>query len=617
MLDAYVLDSDNMQREIRASYERSLGYGIDPKQKKNPDQIFLDHQALKKQRKKDKLFYALGTAQIKELYQVFAGHGFCVVIADREGYLLDMIGDEDIVTKLKEVNCALGYRWTERDVGTAAIPLVLAKQISVQVTGHECFFARKQGYTNSAAPIFGLKDELLGVIAITGKADQVHPHTLGMVKTAAKAIENQIRMKKQSIELYVKNRYLSTILESINNVVIVVDHKGVITHINQSGKTILDWPDRVTGQKLRSLVGDQFDWHHWIESNTKIANLEVIIKKADGTPIHIMGDIDPIHGPKGLVSGGLFIFKEIRNVHKLVHHMAGTQARLSFWNILGSSRELQTTKALAKQAAMGNSTVLITGETGTGKDMFAQAIHSQSDRKDQPFVVIHCGAIPRELLESELFGYAEGSFTGARKGGRPGKLELANGGTVFLDEIGDMPSEMQVKLLRVLQSGEICRIGEHTPFEVDLRIIAATNIDLQREIERKNFRKDLFYRLNVFPISIPPLRARKEDIMLLANHFLNRNRIAFKKSSVGFSELSERLLYTYHWPGNVRELENYIERAVNLVNGPMIEPAHLGISENAPVQMEIGPDDEPLLQLAEKKIIGQVIRQTHNNIARA
>jgi transcriptional regulator with PAS, ATPase and Fis domain len=229
-------------------------------------------------------------------------------------------------------------------------------------------------------------------------------------------------------------------------------------------------------------------------------------------------------------------------------------------------------------SALGTSTVLLLGETGTGKELFAQAIHNHSERRGHPFLAINCGAIPRELLESELFGYSGGAFTGAHRRGRPGKFELASGGSVLLDEIGDMPPDMQVKLLRVLQTGEVCRIGEHKPIAVNVRIIAATNSDLQKKVESGNFREDLFYRLNVLPISIPPLRERPDDILPLARHFLNRCSQSLNKPALNFSGEAERALMAQRWPGNIRELENAVERAANLVDGDRIQPSDLGIT---------------------------------------
>lgn len=232
----------------------------------------------------------------------------------------------------------------------------------------------------------------------------------------------------------------------------------------------------------------------------------------------------------------------------------------SFDKILGESKIFVETKKAGLKAARTSFPVLLTGETGTGKEMFAHAIHNSSDRKEKPMISINCAAIPSELLESELFGYEEGAFTGAKKGGKKGKFQLADKGTLFLDEIGDMPLGMQAKLLRVLQEKEIEKIGGYTPIPVDVRIIAATRKNLQEMIENGEFREDLFYRLNVINIEMIPLRERKEDVLELANYFLNKLNLDYK-TAISLSKEVRECFQTYQWPGNVRELDNVIKSA--------------------------------------------------------
>jgi transcriptional regulator with PAS, ATPase and Fis domain len=317
------------------------------------------------------------------------------------------------------------------------------------------------------------------------------------------------------------------------------------------------------------------------------------------------------------MQGIIIVFNEIKRLRKLVNKMAGTQARFTFEDIVGVSPAFQESKRMAMTAALSKSTVLLLGETGTGKELFAQSIHNQSPRRDHPLLAINCGAIPRELLESELFGYVEGSFTGARRGGRPGKFELADGGTVFLDEIGDMSVDMQVKLLRVLQTGEVYRVGEHKPISVDVRIIAATNVQLKNEVDRGNFRQDLFYRLNVFPIIIPPLRERSEDIIHLARYFLGRCTNVLKKPGIKFAPETEQALVRYAWPGNVRELENIVERAANLADDETIKPNLLGLPEAIINGARINSISFKRLAEVEKKTIMDSIEATNFNLSQA
>jgi len=241
------------------------------------------------------------------------------------------------------------------------------------------------------------------------------------------------------------------------------------------------------------------------------------------------------------------------------------QAKYTFGDIIGSSQVLAKTKSIAHFVATGNSSILISGETGTGKELFAQSIHSASERSKQPFVAMNCGALPATLIESNLFGYEEGAFTGAKRGGNSGAFEQANGGTIFLDEISEMEIGSQTRLLRVLQEKEVVRVGGVNVKKIDVRIIASTNKDLTKLIAEGKFRQDLYYRLNVVEIKIPPLRERQEDIDLLARHFVKRYNESFGKNVDHIDPKALKILKTYYWPGNVRELQNCVEHSMNMI----------------------------------------------------
>ena len=245
-----------------------------------------------------------------------------------------------------------------------------------------------------------------------------------------------------------------------------------------------------------------------------------------------------------------------------------TGAFFTFENIIGESEEIKSIIFNCKLISNSPSTVLIEGESGTGKEVLAQAIHNYSIRRDNRFIAINCGAIPKNIIESELFGYEEGAFTGGKKGGNIGKIELAHKGTLFLDEIGDMPYDMQIKLLRVLQEGRITRVGGNYEIPVDMRVIAATNKNLRAEVKKGRFREDLYYRLCVIPIRIPSLRDRRKDIGNLIDYFLEMKSIKLKKNIRELDEELLKQLLNYSWPGNIRELENTIENIVNL-NGKL------------------------------------------------
>jgi two-component system, NtrC family, response regulator AtoC len=299
--------------------------------------------------------------------------------------------------------------------------------------------------------------------------------------------------------------------------------------------------------------------------------------------------------------------------------------RLGLPTIIGRSERMQEITSKIQKVAPTNATVLIHGESGTGKELFARAIHYLSMRKDGPFVAINSAAIPRELLESELFGYERGAFTGA-DARKLGKLELADKGTVFLDEIGDMDLALQAKLLRVLQEQVIERVGGNRPIKIDVRIVAATNKELEQAVADKLFREDLYYRLNVFPLIIPPLRERRDDIVALAQNFLNKFGAEVRKGPLTISDEAMDILMKFPWKGNVRELENVIERAVIYADGGVIRVQDLGISESSirDALTEHIPMDGPLHEVAdaavrivESRRIKQVLKQTNNNKTRA
>ncbi|HYA12452.1 MAG TPA: sigma-54 dependent transcriptional regulator [Thermodesulfovibrionales bacterium] len=300
-------------------------------------------------------------------------------------------------------------------------------------------------------------------------------------------------------------------------------------------------------------------------------------------------------------------------------------SKLGLPRIIGKSEKITDVAQLVQKVAPTKTTVLLLGESGTGKELFARAIHNLSPRRNYPFVPINCAAIPKELLESELFGHEKGSFTGA-DAKKFGKFELADGGTIFLDEVGDMDLILQSKLLRAIEESEIERVGGVKTIKVDVRIIAASNKDLEKAVEDKSFREDLYYRLNVFPIKIPPLKERKEDIPLLVEYFINKYCLELKTSQKSISKDALDILMNYHWKGNVRELENTIERAIILCDGDIIKTEHIVLSQRS----EFGSAGQlPLsggtledvakraLKIAETQRIVEALRQTKGNKSKA
>jgi DNA-binding NtrC family response regulator len=350
-------------------------------------------------------------------------------------------------------------------------------------------------------------------------------------------------------------------------------------------------------------------------------NIEVIIITAYGSiPTAITaireGAYDYIEKPFCPERAELLVDKLVEHQRLLEENIAlqhKLEERYRFENIIAKSPRMQQVVEVIKVVAKSNATVLITGETGTGKELVARAIHSQSYRKDKPFVAVSCAALPESLLESELFGHEKGSFTGAHAQ-KKGKFEIANRGTLFLDEIGEMSANIQVHLLRVLEEKEFNRVGGNEPIKVDVRVISATNRDMKQAVANGQFREDLYYRLNVVNIELPPLRERTEDIPLLARHFLKKFSVENKKEVTDFSPEVTDFLLKYEWPGNVRELENAIERAVILAKDSNIEVADLP-KENLLLARSAPPGKD--LEEVEKNHILNILKETGGNHSEA
>lgn len=371
--------------------------------------------------------------------------------------------------------------------------------------------------------------------------------------------EKQLRIEQQALRNM--HNELTNVFDTMSDGVIVIDHNGNITQFNPAAQQITGYSNEVLlGVNVVDLFsGKAPNTLHLFETGKPFCDREILLDGMKGK-IHATASGKPIFDENKKVTGATIILRPIAQVQHLVNSFTGAQASFTFDSILGEDKQLKRSIKLAKMACTNNSTVLLQAESGTGKEVFAQAIHNGSSRKNGPFVAINCAALPRELVGSELFGYVEGAFTGARRGGRPGKFELANNGTLFLDEIGDMPLEQQAMLLRAIQEKAILRVGGDTLINVDVRIIAATNQDLLRLIEQGRFRADLYYRLNVVQITIPALRERRSDIKILFNYFVQEMSHRFHKNISGVDPAVIKCMENYNWPGNIRELQNAVER---------------------------------------------------------
>ncbi len=550
---------------------------------------------------------------MRKLYELMENSGFAVILVDRDGFVIEVIGDAIVLECHRGIQYVNGVKWTEDLVGTTAISLALLGSGPIQVAGYEHYCRKHQDWACSAAPLTDAAGSLLGVLSVTGRKEHVHVHTLGMVVSAAAAINNYLAVQKAQQELEQTAHLHSTIVNSISDGLLMLDGQGIVTFVNPTGARILNInAGEALGKHISTLVDFRPVVLKVLETGQGYTDKEFVIETKRGI-LHFVKTAIPLKNSKGELEGVIDIFREIKRVRQLVTKMVGATAQFTFADIVGNSPAMKECVRLAKIAANSAATVLIQGESGTGKELIAQAIHNASLRSDGPFVAINCGAIPRDLVESELFGYEDGAFTGAKQGGRPGKFELAHGGTIFLDEIGEMPLDIQVKLLRVLQEKRITRVGGQRYLDIDVRVIAATNRDVALEVKEGNFRHDLYYRLNVLPIYVPPLRERLEDIPPLLDCLLAKMCQQLDVGAKRFSPSALERIMAYEWPGNVRELENVVERAVNICESDRIGAEYLSrpLGEK-PLRAAWGPLS---LRDAEKKIIQETLAKTSGNIS--
>lgn len=406
--------------------------------------------------------------------------------------------------------------------------------------------------------------------------------------------EKVLRQDQQAIQHM--HMELTSVFNAMNDGLIVLDKEGRVSQSNVAAQRITGYADEaIIGIHILDLFSGKAPYTmKLLETGESYKDREMIIDGVRGK-IHGTASGEPRIDENGKIIGATIIIRPIARVQELVNKISGAQASFTFDSIIGEDKNLKNSIRLARIASANDSTVLLQAASGTGKEVFAQAIHNSSSRRNGPFVAINCAAIPRELVGSELFGYVEGSFTGAKRGGRPGKFELANKGTLFLDEIGDMPLEQQVVLLRAIQEKAILRVGGDSQINVDVRIIAASNQDLLELVRLGRFRDDLYYRLNVVSITIPPLKERQADIRLLFKYFVEQMSPRFNKNITWIDQDVISYLEAYNWPGNIRELQNVVERTLLMAEDNQINldclPPEIAAAQAEAASIPLGEDN--------------------------
>jgi transcriptional regulator with PAS, ATPase and Fis domain len=371
-----------------------------------------------------------------------------------------------------------------------------------------------------------------------------------------------------------KYRYLLDCLDSVDEGISACDEKGFVTYINQPACNMLKSDKKdILNQDLKTFIPNSI-LVKAIKSRKSVLDVEYQIELPSHS-VNLMNSAYPVFDDADSLVGAIDIYRKKTRSIKVASDLMGHYANYDFSNFIGESRQIKETIDIAKKFSKSDKNVLIIGDSGTGKELMAQAIHNHSSRKDGPFVAINCASYPRDLFESELFGYDEGAFTGAKKGGKIGKFELANGGTIFLDEIGEMHMHLQAKLLRIIEDRSLSRIGSNKMVDIDVRIIAATNRNLEDMILRESFREDLYYRLKVLFLSLPPLKDRGTDVLKLCDYFIHKFSNDTLKGINGLDDDAAKLVMSYDWPGNIRELENIISLSLFYCEGEYLTKDNL------------------------------------------
>lgn len=564
------IDTTVISPETLGEWLHCREMNIDPLAK--PQNVLLTGDALQEEISANQEFINISQPFARRLFQFTKNRNYSVGLIDKDGYLINVMIEEKHIIYNKMFNFVPGSRWTIEYAANCPAAYVLNRKKPMQIMGANHYMKFFHFVTTSAAPIFDPDGQMMGCISVSNFYLDTHPHTLFMAVAAAQAIENEWRAQKALVQC--KTAFAQTdiaaslqkvILSSIPEALIVINHEGDILTINEKASRMFALDNvSVPGMALRKIFKgeENASFLAAAEQRDSVRDKEVSIRTAQGAGDYSL-TCNCITLSGGAVIGKLLIFSEIQRIKSLVSRTIGAKANFTFNDVRCRDKDFKKILDQARGVSPSTSNVLLLGESGTGKDILAQAIHNASPRKNGPYVAINCAAIPRDLIASELFGHAEGAYTGSRRGGSLGKFELADGGTIFLDEIAEMSLDIQAVLLRVIEDKCIVRIGGNQVRAIDVRIISATNRDLLAEVNRGNFRKDLYYRLNVFNIQLPPLRERQDDIPLLTEYFIRKYAKAQGKIIHGADEQVINAFMSYRWPGNVRELQNVVERMVN------------------------------------------------------
>uniref|UniRef100_I2PWN4 Transcriptional activator of acetoin/glycerol metabolism n=1 Tax=Desulfovibrio sp. U5L TaxID=596152 RepID=I2PWN4_9BACT len=595
------IDKSLLRQEIALSWQRCLSSNVSPHASKNK---VVEKDYINRENKRYLLEVAL--PHMQQLYEFVKGKDFIVMLAAADGTLLSVFGDKKMYSTGESLNVVAGASCLETVLGTTSPGICLVQKVPLQVFKQEHYCQLYHTWCCSATPLFDSQGELIGTLDLSNRDQSLHPASLlDLVKMTARSIQAEYNYRVLQDDFKKSHYYFNMMVNSLPDALIFFDRDDKISHINGNAVKLL-------GTSSMQLVGKQakaiFSNYSGItrELNTGQHWKELQYKSKSGL-VGIEAYLKPLTNEYMEPFGIVCTLKKDKRP-KPVHNIA----KFTFNDFVHASQGMAGFIRNAQRVAATDLNVLIQGESGTGKEILAQAIHNNSTRRNAPFVAVNCAALPAELIQSELFGYDEGTFTGAKRGGKAGKFEIGNEGTIFLDEIGDMALDAQANLLRVLQEKSIVRVGGVHSIPLDIRVIAATNKALPKEIEAGHFRLDLFYRLAVMNIFIPPLRERKEDLWPLVEHLVRKHQPM--REDIAFSSQVKSIFETYDWPGNVRELENVIVNVLTRMTRHIVTIDDLPEYFEVPQSKAAGID---LLRDTELKIISSALDKCDNNVSKA
>ncbi|WP_026393823.1 sigma-54-dependent Fis family transcriptional regulator [Acetobacterium malicum] len=493
-------------------------------------------------------FIRVSEIVLQQAYHSVANSDAIIFITDAKGCILAQYKDSSTSVPTNETCLLPGYIWREDVNGMTSMDLAMRLDKPVRIVGAEHYCINQEICAGSSAPIHDETGKILGSLNLITLIGQYSKHSLGIVTAGAALIENHLQLE-QTLRLF------KTTFNTMSEGMILIDQNYEIEEMNASAKKILDLSDQSLHyfDIRKALRFDSFD--NFLHKKEK-----ELVFHLDRRTVYCIGDVDIVELRQNRIFYSI-VFKAAKTVNKMINKMTGNAAIYAFEDIITADKKMLDLITYAKKIAPIDCSVLILGPSGTGKELFAHAVHNNSPRSKGPFIAINCAALPPDLVESEIFGYEPGAFTGAKQGGQTGKIELADGGTLFLDEVGELPLNIQSKLLRVLDNHRITRLGGKMEKEIDVRIITATNRNLEDEIKNKNFRLDLFYRINTFTLVIPPLCERKGDVVLLSQYFLQKLNRERDNQIYSIDPAVISAFQDFDWPGNVRQLQNVMMRS--------------------------------------------------------